>query len=53
MIPSIIFEARSILSHEIDYCEDYFPVSEKCDDEQNDTQDDTGLILGCQALLVL
>ena len=49
MIPSVVLEGRLMISQEMDYCEDYFPE----ENGGSETQDDTGLIVGYQALLVL
>lgn len=53
MIPSIILEGRLMMSQEMDYCEDYFPVCRSLESDENEAQDDTGLIVGYQALLIL
>ncbi len=52
MIPSIILEGRLMISREIDCCDDYFPVFGNLDNK-DELQDDTGLIVGYQALLTL
>ncbi len=53
MIPSIIFDARLILSHENNFCGDYFQSRLNEENNENEMDDDAGLVLGYQALLVL
>ena len=53
MIPSVVLDGRLMLSGEIDYCKDYFPVCSKELNNENEMPDDRGLVLGYQALLAL